>query len=80
MPEQFENSDSCPVCDIHTGDEAWTHQSDPETKCQAAIWIFADDFPFVKMTRASVENKMCIWFKLCLKLNILVSHDGTGTQ
>lgn len=63
MMEKFDNGRSKSVFEIVTGDETWIYAYDPETKQQSTVWVFEDEPPPTKVTRArSVAKQMVAVF------------------
>ena len=66
--EEFDEGRSPKFRFIVTGDEAWFHKSDPETKQQSMVWTKKGEAPPVKARREKSAGK--------IMLAIFFSHDG----
>lgn len=60
MLEKFDQGRSKEVGNIVTGDETWIYAYDPETKQQSTVWVFEDEIPPTKVTRAKSVSKQMV--------------------
>lgn len=60
MIEKFDGGRSKAVSCIVTGDETWIYSYDPETKQQSTVWVFEDEPPPTKVTRAKSVSKQMV--------------------
>jgi hypothetical protein len=76
MCSQSGNGNSHPVSDFIVSNNTFAYQCDPETKFQAAIFIFADDTVPVKVKwPRSVEKKMVAFFFLVGVSVTTIKHE-----
>jgi hypothetical protein len=67
------------VFGIVMDEEAWTYECDPETKCQAAIWIFTDYMHHVKVKRSrSIEKRY--WFLSFQQFSYICHENWNSTH